>query len=167
MTRVMSYFSIWGAALIIAGYFALYYSTDYYVSKFTADWLALVALSFMAASTTPVAWRAFKNGIKTDRDKFIFSYWLIWTLVLLHRMWIIFLGVTRDGDALSPYYYSPISGLLAITIGIAAGYGGAAPFSGELPLPKREMFIFAMAAGFAGIIAGIAIGVFLIAGWAY
>lgn len=121
----------------------------------------------MTASTTPVAYRAFLNGIRSDRDRFIFSYWLIWTLVLSHRIWIILLALVK-GQSLELYaqwYTSPISGLIAIGFGMAAGFGGAAPFSGDLPIPRRELVIFTIAAGFSGIIAGIAIGVFFVAGW--
>lgn len=167
MSRISSYAAIWLSGLIIIAYFVLYYQTDFITSKFIADWLALIGLAFMSASTTPVAYRAFLNGIRTDRDRFIFSYWLIWTLVLAHRLWIISLALVKGQD-LSMYdqwYTSPISGLIAIGFGLAAGFGGAAPFSGDLPVPRRELVIFTVAAGFSGIIAGIAIGVFFIAGW--
>lgn len=46
-----------------------------------------------------------------------------------------------------------------------SGYGGIAPLSGEIPPQRREVIIFAIAAGFSGIIAGITIGVFVVAGW--
>lgn len=167
MSRLSSYAAIWLSGLIIVAYFVLYYQTDFITSKFVADWLALIGLAFMSASTTPVAYRAFLNGIRSDRDRFIFSYWLIWTLVLAHRCWIIILALVK-GQSLEMYdqwYTSPISGLIAIGFGLAAGFGGAAPFSGDLPVPRRELVIFTVAAGFSGIIAGIAIGVFFIAGW--
>ena len=167
MSRLSTYAAIWLSGLIIIAYFVLYYQTDFVTSKFIADWLALIGLAFMSASTLPVAYRAFLNGIHTDRDRFIFSYWLIWTLVLNHRLWIILLALAK-GESMALYdqwYTSPISGLIAIGFGLAAGFGGAAPFSGDLPIPRRELVIFTIAAGFSGIIAGIAIGVFFIAGW--
>ena len=124
---------------------------------------ALIGISFMSASTLPVAWRAFKNGVSTDRDKFIFSYWLIWTIVLVQRMWIILLA-TFDRP---PFWIdSPVSGILAMCLAIAAGFGASAPLTGEIPMRKKEMIMFVVAAGFSGIIAGIAIGVFLVGGWA-
>ena len=167
MSRLSAYAAIWLSGLIIIAYFVLYYQTDFITSKFIADWLALIGLAFMSASTAPVAYRAFLNGIRTDRDRFIFSYWLIWTLVLSHRCWIILLALIK-GQSLEMYnqwYASPVSGLIAIGFGLAAGFGGAAPFSGDLPIPRRELVIFTIAAGFSGIIAGIAIGVFFVAGW--
>lgn len=167
MSRLSSYAAIWLSGLIIIAYFVLYYQTDFITSKFVADWLALIGLAFMSASTTPVAYRAFMNGIRSDRDRFILSYWLIWTLVLCHCIWAILLALAK-GQSLEMYdqwHTSPISGLIAIGFGLAAGFGGAAPFSGELPIPRRELIIFTIAAGFSGIIAGIAIGVFFVAGW--
>ena len=167
MSRLSTYAAIWLSGLIIIVYFILYYQTDYITSKFIADWLALIGLAFMSASTTPVAYRAFMNGIRTDRDRFIFSYWLIWTLVLSHRIWVIILALAK-GQSLELYgqwYTSPVSGFIAIGFGLAAGFGGAAPFSGDVPIPRRELIIFTIAAGFSGIIAGIAIGVFFVAGW--
>lgn len=162
MPRLSHYAAIWIAVLFLIGYGLLYNLTDYVTSKFVADWFALIGLSFMSASTTPVAWRAFKNGISTDRDKFIFSYWLIWTIVLWQRIWIILLAYF---DRPVSWVQSPISGLLAVSIAIAAGYGASAPLTGEIPLRRKEIIIFAVAAGFSGVIAGIAIGVFLVSGW--
>ncbi len=169
MSRLSHYAAIWLSALIVFSYFVLYYQTDYITSKFVADWLALIGLAFMSASTTPVAYRAFMNGIRTDRDRFIFSYWLIWTLVLAHRMWVIVLALVKSNSTEAVYtswQTGPVSGLIAIGFGLATGFGGAAPFSGDLPVPRRELIIFTIAAGFSGIIAGIAIGVFVVAGWA-
>ena len=167
MSRLSSFAAVWLSGVLIFAYFVLYYQTDFITSKFVADWLALIGLSFMSASTTPVAYRAFCNGIRTDRDKFIFSYWFIWTLVLCQRIWIIILAFIKANDlpTYETWQTSPISGLLAIGFGLAAGFGGVAPFSGELPIPRRELIIFTIAAGFSGIIAGIAIGVFIVAGW--
>ena len=167
MSRLSSYAAIWLSGLIIIAYLVLYYQTDFITSKFVADWLALIGLTFMSASTTPVAYRAFMNGIRSDRDRFIFSYWLIWTLVFCHRIWVILLADVKGHDAqmYDQWYTSPISGLIVIGFGVAAGFGGAAPFSGDLPIPRRELIIFTIAAGFSGIIAGIAIGVFFVAGW--
>ena len=167
MSRLTSFAAVWLSGVLILAYFVLYYQTDYITSKFVADWLALIGLAFMSASTTPVAYRAFMNGIRTDRDRFIFSYWLIWTLVLCHQIWIIILALLKANDAqmYDQWHTSPVSGLIAIGFGLAAGFGGAAPFSGDLPIPRRELVIFTIAAGFSGIIAGIAIGVFFVAGW--
>lgn len=167
MSRLTSFAAVWLSGVLILAYFVLYYQTDYITSKFVADWLALIGLSFMSASTAPVAYRAFCNGIRTDRDKFIFSYWAIWTLVLCQRIWIIILALLKANDAAihQTWQNSPVSGLIAIGFGLAAVFGGAAPFSGELPIPRRELIIFTIAAGFSGIIAGIAIGVFIVAGW--
>ena len=162
MTRLSHYVAIWVAILFLIGYGFLHSLTNYGTSKFIADWLALIGLSFMSASTSPVAWRAFKNGISTDRDKFIFSYWLIWTIVLCQRIWIILLAIF---DRPVAWVQSPISGMLTVAIAIAAGYGASAPLTGETPLHRKELLIFAIATGFSGVIAGITIGVFLVSGW--
>lgn len=169
MSRLSHYAAIWISLLIVFSYIVLYYWTDYITSKFVADWLALIGLAFMSASTTPVAYRAFMNGIRSDRDRFIFSYWLIWTLVFWHRVWVIVLALIKASasEAVSEMWRtSLISGLIATGLGLAAGFGGVAPFSGDIPVPRRELIIFTIAAGFSGIIAGIAIGVFIVAGWA-
>ena len=167
MSRLSAYAAIRLSGLIIIVYFVLYYQTDFITSKFIAHWLALIGLAFMSASTAPVAYRAFLNGIRTDRDRFIFSYWLIWTLVLSHCCWIILLALIKvqSLEMYNQWYASPVSGLIAIGFGLAAGFGGAAPFSGDLPIPRRELSIFTIAARFSGIIAGIAIGVFFVARW--
>lgn len=162
MLQMRNFAAVWAAIVLAIGYLVLYESVDWIYSKFVADFLALIGLGFMSASTTPVAWRAFKNGISTDRDRFIFSYWLIWTVAFWHRVWITVLGLTKSPDWLK---YSVVSGLIAIGFTVASGYGGVAPLSGDIPLQRREVIIFTIAAGFSGVIAGIAIGVFLVSGW--
>ena len=162
MPQLSHYTAILIAVSVLIGYLILYQYTEITVSKFVADWIALIGLSFMSASTVPVAWRAFKNGISTDRDKFIFSYWLIWTIVLWQRIWII---LPASFDRPVSWVQSPVPGLLATSIAIAAGFGASAPLTGEVPLHRKEIIIFTIAAGFSGVIAGIAIGVYLVAGW--
>lgn len=162
MSIVKNYAAVWIAAVLLFGFYVLYVNTDFIISKFCADLLALIGLGFMSASTTSVAFRAFLNGIRTDRDRFIFSYWLIWTMALVHRVWITILDLMENPDWLR---YSIVSGSIAVLFALAAGYGGVAPLTGKIPLQRREVIIFTIAAGFSGVIAGIAIGVFLVSGW--
>ena len=162
MPRLNQYTVIFIAVSVLIGYMIMYYNTDITTSKFIADWFALIGISFISSSTVYVAWRAFKNGISTDRDKIIFSYWLIWTIVLWQHIWIILLTYLDRPISL---VQSPVSGLLATSITIAAAFGALAPLSGETPLHRKEIIIFAIAAGFSSVIAGIAIGVYLITGW--
>ena len=162
MPRLNQYSAILIAFSVLIGYMIMYYNADITTSKFIADWFALIGISFISSSTVYVAWRAFKNGISTDRDKIIFSYWLIWTIVLWQHIWIILLTYLDRPISL---VQSPVSGLLATSITIAAAFGALAPLSGETPLHRKEIIIFAIAAGFSGVIAGIAIGVYLITGW--
>lgn len=162
MSRIKNFAAVWVAVVLMIGYAVLFYNTDFIISKFCSDLLALIGLGFMSASTTPVAARAFMNGIRSDRDRFIFSYWLIWTMALVHHIWIMAVGLMGSPDWLR---FSWVSGAIAILFALAAGYGGVAPVSGEIPLQRREVIIFSIAAGFSGVIAGIAIGVFIVSGW--
>ena len=162
MPRLNQSSAILIAFSVLISYMIMYYNTDITTSKFIADWFALIGISFISSSTVYVAWRAFKNGISTDRDKIIFSYWLIWTIVLWQHIWIILLAYL---DRPVSWVQSPVSGLLATSITIAAGFGALAPLSGETPLHRKDIIIFTIAAGFSGVIAGIAIVVYLVAGW--
>ena len=162
MPRLSQYTAIFIAVSVLIGYLIMYRYTDFTTSKFIADWIAMIGLSFMSFSTMPVAWRAFKNGISTDRDMFIFSYWLIWTIVLWQHIWIILLTYL---DRPISWVQSPVSGFLATSITIAAAFGALAPLSGETPLHRKDIIIFTIAAGFSGVIAGIAIVIYLVAGW--
>ena len=162
MPRLNQSSAILIAFSVLISYMIMYYNTDITTSKFIADWFALIGISFISSSTVYVAWRAFKNGISTDRDKIIFSYWLIWTIVLWQHIWIILLAYL---DRPVSWVQSPVSGLLATSITIAAGFGALAPLSGETPLHRKDIIIFTIAAGFSSVIAGIAIVVYLVAGW--
>lgn len=162
MSRIKNFAAVWVAVVAMIGYFILFEYTDFIISKFCADLLALIGLGFMSAATTPVAARAVMNGIRSDRDRFIFSYWLIWTVAFWHRVWITILGLMPDADWLR---YSFVSGMIGVIFAFAAGFGGIAPITGEIALQRREVIIFTIAAGFSGVIAGIAIGVFIVSGW--
>ena len=162
MPRLNQSSAILIAFSVLISYMIMYYNTDITTSKFIADWIAMIGLFFMSFSTLPVAWRAFRNGISTDRDMFIFSYWLIWTTVLWQRIWIILL---ESFDRPVSWAQSPVSGLLATSITIAAAFGALAPLSGETPLHRKDIIIFTIAAGFSSVIAGSAIVIYLVAGW--
>jgi hypothetical protein len=162
MMTLTQFRAVWLAITMVIGYLVLFYNTNFILSKFIADWVALISLSFMSASTAPAAWTAFRNGISSDLDRFIFSYWLIWTIIFCQRVWIILLATMERPDHL---VFSPISGVLAVVLFIAAGFGAAAPLSGETPPHKKDVVIFSIAAKFSGLVAGIAIGVYMVAGW--
>ena len=162
MPRLNQYSAILIAFSVLISYMIMYYNTDITTSRFIADWFALIGISFISSSTVYVAWRAFKNGISTDRDKIIFSYWLIWTTVLSQYIWIILLTYL---DRPISWVQSPVSGLLATSITIAAAFGALAPLSGETPPHRKDIIIFTIAAGFSSVIAGSAIVIYLVAGW--
>lgn len=85
-------------------------------------------------------------------------------LDLLERLGLDFDGLD-SGQSLRLHSASTASASLACRSAIAAGYGASAPLTGEVPLHRKEIIIFTIAAGFSGVIAGIAIGVYLVAGW--
>lgn len=167
MTRVKAVLPVATMLVLVSVYLLIYYKIGYIQSKFMADWLALIGLSFMSASTFPVAMKALRNNLQSSTDKFLFSYWFIWTLVFWHRVWIISLAIMKASypHMYDVWYYSPISGLIVLGLATSALFGGAAPLQSDLPLPRRELIIFTIAAGFSGIIAGIAIGIYYSAGW--
>lgn len=149
-------------------YFVCYYRFGFVNSKFGADLAALVGLAFMGAATTYPAVKALRNLVRTDTDKFVVSYWMVWMVFLFQRMWVIYLGLFNNPESLAFYNMlreSPISGLVAIMVAISAAHGASAPFSGSIAAQKRDLIIFTSAGVFAGIIAGVAIAVFVMAGW--
>lgn len=161
MPGIMNYMALYVSTFIILAYFILYYSLGFDNSKFLADWFVLVTLSFMSASMAPAAWKSIKRGVKSGSERFIVFSWLLCTFVIIQRLWIILIALLDRPESLVE---GPISGLIAVMMAIAGGYGMAAPLSGPNELPKREIITMAIAAGFSGIIAGMAIGVFLISG---
>lgn len=164
MSRIKSYLAIWFAGFLLILYFILWKLTGYEISKFVADILALMGLTFMSIFVMPSALRAFSNGIRTDSDKFIFSYWLIWLVIFCQWSWLILLSFLGRPVNL---VQSPVTGLMTTTIAIAAGFGAIAPFNGTFRLNRGEVFLVGIAAGFSGIIAGIALGIYFVSGWVY
>lgn len=162
MTRLKYYAMVWFSLSLILAYFVSYSVVGYYHSKFAADLMAIIGVSFISSSTTPAAIRAFRRGIRSDEDLFLVSYWAIWTLVLVHRVWVITLSLLGRPPE---FVESPTSGLIAVLLGLSAIYGGYAPLSGNVRLSRREIIMFFLAGGFAGFIAAIAVGIFIIAGW--
>lgn len=168
MSRLNTNLIIWLSALVIGVYIYAYYTFGYYNSKFGADLVALIGLSFMTAATTYPALRSFRNLGRTDTDKFIISYWSVWAIFLAHRLWVIYLGMLNTPETELEYIAareSIVSGLIAVFLGVSAGHGAIAPFSGTVELQKRDVIIFTAAGTFSGFIAGIAIMVFVISGW--
>lgn len=168
MNRLAHIATIWLSIISIIAYIIYYYAAGYIKSKFAADLTALVAISFMAAATTPAAFKALGRGARSDSDKFLISYWSVWTVILLQRLWIIYLGLHNKPELMETYTAlreSMTSGLMAIMFAISGLHGMTAPFSGSVVPNKRDIIIFSAASGFSGVIAGMAIGVFIIAGW--
>ena len=162
MQHIRNYLALWASGSVIVLYLLFYFLTDIEISKFGADWLALIGMGFMSVVTLPAAWAALKQGIRDGADQLIFSYWLIWTTALVHRTYIIIFQLMG-----SPQWVRelPIAGLIGILFAITAGFGMLAPVSGPEKLARREIITTIIASTFSGIIAGITIGVYIIAGW--
>lgn len=157
-----NYIAVWLSTVLILFYFLAFYLFGFASTKFVADLSALVLLTFISTSTAEAAWKSITNGLQTSVEKFIFSYWLVWTLLLFYRAWAITLSVLNRPENL---INSPISGLFALGFAIAAGHGIAAPLTGTDKLQRREIITIAIASVISGTILGIAIGVFIISGW--
>lgn len=157
-----NYIAVWLSTVLIILYFIAFYIFGYAPTKFITDLAALTFLTFISTSTVEPAFKALSNGLRTGVEKFIFSYWFIWTLVLLHRVFAITVGILGRPDNLMN---GPIPGLLALGFAIAAAHGIAAPLNGTDKLQRREIITIAIASVISGTILGMAIGVFVIAGW--
>lgn len=157
-----NYLAVWLSTALIGLYFLAFNVFGFTPTKFVADLSALVLLTFISTSTIEAAFKGLTRGLRSSVDKFIFSYWLIWTLVLVQRIWIITTGVLNRPDNL---IQGPIPGLIALGFAIAASHGIAAPLTGTDKLQRREIITIAVASVISGTILGIAIGVFIIAGW--
>lgn len=162
MSVFHNYAAIWLSLVVISLYLLTFNIFGFDNSKFGADLFALTIMAFISAATFPAAMRAMKDGIQTGADRFVFSYWLIWFLLLLYRIWIIFVALMDR-----PLYLieGPISGLIAVMIGIAGTYGVAAPLTGPETLHRRDIIAFGVACLISGIIGGMAIGVYILGGW--
>lgn len=161
MTRLTNYAAIWLSVATIILYFALFSLTGRDSSKFAADLLVLSGSAFIMASVWPAMSQAVRRGANSGSDRFLVSYWLIWTFVFFQRVWVIWISLM---DRPSWMIDSPTSGFIATMIAIAAGYGAIAPLSGNVQLPRQEALIMAIAAGVSIFVAGLAIGVYVIAG---
>jgi hypothetical protein len=172
MQQITKSTAIWAGIIALVGHNALYALQGFTISKFVADLAALALLTYMTAFTTPSAAVAFRRGLKTANDRFLFSYWFIWTLALSHRFWILALGLIKrahGGDGNAPEYLawseSPISGNIGILIAIAAAYGAVAPLTGPIKMARDGYIVMVISASLAALVVGIAIGVYIIGGW--
>jgi hypothetical protein len=160
--KLRKYNSIWYFLMVITLYFGVHQYTQRVTSQFVANWVALIGASFMFASTTPVAWRAFKNGISTNVDKFVFSYWFVWTILLGKSISII---IPKSSVYSVDQVNGPVSVIMGVGIAVAAGFGASATITGKTPLREKEVIMFVAAAAFSGVVAGIAIGLFIVNRW--
>ena len=157
-----NYIAVWLSTVLIILYFIAFYIYGYAPTKFITDLAALTFLTFISALTAEAAFSALGNGLRTSVEKFIFSYWFIWTLVLIHRIFAITVGILNSPSNL---INGPIPGLLGLSFAIAAAHGIAAPLTGTDKLQRREIITIVIASVISGTILGMAIGVFVIAGW--
>lgn len=164
MLQTINSASIWLAAFVALVFLTSHYSIGFQVSKFIADIIAFGFISFIVVSVFPAAKKAFFSGLKNGSDRFIYSYWLIFLLILFQHAYIIAVGLLDR-----PIYLieSPISGLIAISIAIAAAYGIAAPLTGTEKLPHNHIVMMVISGIVSGMIIGIGLGVYFVSGWFY
>ena len=135
-----------------------------WISKFVIDISAFGFITFIIISAGPAGIRAFKDGLKTGSDRFLFSYWLLWIFNLIQRAWVIFVGLLNRPEYLT---HSPFPGLLAVMLIIAAAHGIVAPITGHERLETNHILLMVISGILSGIIIGIAIGVYIVNGWFY
>jgi hypothetical protein len=161
--------TVWVSISALIIFNILYYLQGFVISKFVADLTALALLTYMTSFTTPDALIAIRGGIKSANERFIVSFWLVWVLSLIHRFWILTIALVqqyRDGERPLDLVESPISGNIAILFAIAGAYGAIAPLTGPIKMARRGYITMIIAASLASIVVGIAIGVYIVNGWA-
>ncbi len=162
MSSIKNFAAVWIGLMALTLYVILYYTVGYFQSKFVADWFVLLTTSFMSAATAPVAYRIIKRGITRGSDQFMLSYFLIVSFLLIQRIWLIILAqMGRPPE----WAESIIPGFIATMIAIGAGYGMSSSLNEPAELPRREIIIMSVAAGISGVVAGMAIGVFILSGF--
>lgn len=164
MSRLTNFAAIWISGVVIVLYFGLYYVFGRDDSKFVADWLVLIGATFMSAMTFTPAWNGIKSGGKSGSDQLMISFWMVWTFVLVQRVWIITTNLPNTPDY---FRLSPVSGLIATMFAIAAGYGIAAPLSNSPEVPKQQIIPMLIATAISSIISGLVIGIYVARGWVY
>lgn len=170
MYHITRSFAIWVGILSLIGFNALYLVQGFIISKFVADLVVLALLTYMAAFTTPDAILSIRKGMRRANERFIVSYWLAWTLILIQRIWILTIALLQKANNNVPntdWSQSSISGNIAIMFGIAAAYGAMAPFTGPDKIAPHGYVTMIVSVSLASIVSGIIIGIYIVGGWIY
>ncbi len=120
------------------------------IAKFGADLLVLFGSSYLSASMFPSVLVAIRDGVRRGGDRLLVSFWMIWTLVLIQRMYVIISSLAVD-SGLSEL---PISGAIAVSIAIASGYGIGAQMTSPSTMGKEEKLIMKVSLFIAGALVG-------------
>lgn len=106
----------------------------------------------------PAAVGAFRNGAKSAGDKITLSIWGAWTVLVLQRMYALFLTVLKRPDWLVD---SPSANIIITLIAVAGVYAVYSTVSeANAPRQDRTWTLIAVAAG-SFVAGGLAVYAFL------
>lgn len=129
--------------------------------RFAVDLMVVAIAAYHTINHFLPAVRAVKRGVQTGVDRLNLHLWLVWAAFFLQRDWMVYQTVVG-----SPKWMieSPFPVVIAAVIFIAGVFGALAPVSDNVTLPRRETIVMMLSAAFSGIVAGVVIGVYFIAG---
>lgn len=131
MSRLKNSMAIWAAPLALIAYIVLYYAVGRDVSKQIVDVAVLFGSSYIVASGLPGVLEGGRDRFRLPGDQFLLSYWLVWLVILLQRLYIVTINVTDD---VTSQFLSdlPVAGAIALSMALSSGYSIGAQWSGGI-----------------------------------
>lgn len=150
MSRITTSYAIWASLAVLVLYGLAFFFLGRDVAKMGADLLVLFGASYLSASIFPAVLTAIRDGVRRGGDRLLVSFWLVWFVIVVQRMWLIISSLSGDPRLAE----LPVGGAIAVSIAIAAGYGIGAQLTSPPTMGKEEKFIMKVSLFIAGALVG-------------
>ncbi len=153
--------ALWLAFIAVFVNLAMFYVLGPDTTILTLQVIVLGVAVTVSVSWFPAAIQAIRRSASSAADKIVLSVWSAWTVLVLQRVYALFLTVYDRPDAL---VRSPISSLVTTLIIVAGVYAAYATVTDtDVPVQERSWVIFATAVG--SFVAGALATIFIVTGF--
>lgn len=154
---VKRYLAIWGLLLFIVAYFVLAQVAGASAAKYVVDTLTLGVGIIIFWTWFPAAMDALFNRVSEGSDKIVLSIWLAWTILILQRLWALWVRLADNPPWAADYW---VPGVITIMLFTSGFFAVVAPITGT-SIPRREVMYVTISSLVVGIIVGIVLGMYI------
>jgi len=145
---VTNYVALTLTVLAVLAYVVLYWAIGNVTAKLIVDGLAIGVGFVIMYTWGPAAISAIRHGVQKDSSKIVLTVWMIWTIVVVQRVFVIvstFLGNP-------PWLINSVIPGVIVTLAFVAGmYAAVAPVQTDSPMESKKELINLIIAAVLGL----------------